>query len=268
MINPIAIEKNALFAAFAPQSQMRLSHMAELVLLERDTILHEPMHALSHVYFPIDAIVAMIYVVESGALSEVSVIGKEGLVGALPLLTGESLSCQALVMSAGYAFRMPKESLLAEYDEYHMLKLLMRYVQTLMLQTSLTAVCNRHHSIEQQLCRFLLMCLDRLPCNHLTMTQELIASMLGVRREGVTEAAGKLQHLGVIHYCRGHITVLERDQLEQRCCECYQVVKRETDRLLAPMGAVHLSGPDTHAPASVAKCSSCFKATGFKQLSN
>jgi len=160
-------------------------------------------------------------------------VGNEGLIGVALFMGGESTPSRALVQSAGQAYRLPGQQILEEFNRHgEMLTLMLRYTQALITQMAQTAVCNRHHSIDQQLCRWLLLSLDRLPSNHLTMTQELIANMLGVRREGVTEAAGKLQKLGVIKYSRGRITVLDRPQLEQLSCECYSVVKKETDRLL------------------------------------
>ncbi|WP_134597143.1 Crp/Fnr family transcriptional regulator, partial [Pseudomonas aeruginosa] len=188
---------------------------------------------LRHVYFPTDAIVSLLYVMEDGASAEISVVGNEGLIGVAVFMGGESTPSRAIVQSAGHAYRLPGQKLKDEFNRHgEMLQLMLRYTQALITQMAQTAVCNRHHSIDQQLCRWLLLSLDRLPSNQLSMTQELIANMLGVRREGVTEAAGKLQKLGVIKYSRGHITVLDRPQLEALCCECYAVVKRETDRLL------------------------------------
>jgi len=196
-------------------------------------ILYESGDMLGHVYFPTDAIVSLLYVMEDGSSAEISVVGNEGLIGVALLLGGESTPSRALVQSAGGAYRLLAHRFKEEFNrhgEAH--QLLLRYTQSLLTQMAQTAVCNRHHSIDQQLCRWLLLSLDRLPSNQLVMTQELIANMLGVRREGVTEAAGKLQRLGVIRYHRGHITVLDRPALERLCCECYAVVKAETDRLL------------------------------------
>jgi CRP-like cAMP-binding protein len=193
---------------------------------------------LRHIYFPTDSIVSLLYVMEDGASAEIAVVGNEGLIGVALFMGGETTTNRAIVQSAGYAYRLLGQKL---KDEFHrnggMQILLLRYTQALLTQMAQTAVCNRHHSVDQQLCRWLLLSLDRLSSNELTMTQELIANMLGVRREGVTEAAGKVQKLGVIHYNRGHITVLDRPRLEQLCCECYAVVKKETDRLLPhPVG--------------------------------
>ena len=188
---------------------------------------------LRHVYFPTDSIVSLLYVMADGASAEISVVGNEGLIGIALFMGGETTPSRAIVQSAGHAYRLIGQRL---KDEFHrngeMQLLLLRYTQALITQMAQTAVCNRHHSVDQQLCRWLLLSLDRLSSNHLTMTQELIANMLGVRREGVTDAAGKLQKLGVIHYSRGQITVLDRPRLEQLCCECYAVVRKETDRLL------------------------------------
>ena len=191
---------------------------------------------MRHVYFPTDSIVSMLYVMENGASAEISVVGNEGLIGISLFMGGESTPSRAIVQSAGSAYRLLGSRLKEEFNRHgDMLLLMLRYTQSLITQMSQTAVCNRHHSIDQQLCRWLLLSLDRLPSNHLTMTQELIANMLGVRREGVTDAASKLQKLGVIDYSRGQITVLDRPKLEKLSCECYAVVKKETDRLLPYM---------------------------------
>jgi CRP-like cAMP-binding protein len=196
-------------------------------------VLYESGDPLRHVYFPTDCIVSLLYVLQDGASAEISVVGNEGLIGIALFMGGDTTPSRALVQSAGHAFRLGGQRL---KDEFHSdgdsQLLLLRYTQSLITQMAQTAVCNRHHSVDQQLCRWLLLSLDRLPSSQLTMTQELIANMLGVRREGVTEAAGKLQRLGVISYHRGQITVLDRPKLESLCCECYAVVKKETDRLL------------------------------------
>jgi CRP-like cAMP-binding protein len=185
------------------------------------------------VYFPCDSIVSLLYVMESGASAEISLVGNEGVVGVALFMGGESTPSRAVVQSAGYAYCLSGKYLKNEFHLHgEMLQLLLRYTQSLITQMAQTAVCNRHHSIEQQLCRWLLLSLDRLAGSELTMTQELIANMLGVRRDGVTEAAGKLQKYGAIEYSRGRITVLDRPLLETLCCECYAVVKKETDRLL------------------------------------
>lgn len=212
---------------------MRLFPFVELVTLSLGTVMYEAGDKMVYVYFPVDAIISLLYVMENGASAEISVVGNEGLIGIALFMGGESTSSRAIVQSAGYAYRLKGTMLTEEFNRHgKLLELMLRYTQSLITQMAQTAVCNRHHSIDQQLCRWLLLSLDRLPNNHLTMTQELIANMLGVRREGVTEAAGKLQKLGVIDYCRGHITVLDRQKLEALSCECYAVVKKETHRLL------------------------------------
>lgn len=225
--------QNHLLAALPPAIQQRLFPMLELFPLPLGKVLYESGDTMRYVYFPTDAIVSLLYVMESGASAEISVVGKDGIVGVSLFMGGESTSSRAVVQSAGSAYRLAGQKLKAEFNRHsELMQLLLRYTQSLITQMAQTAVCNRHHSIDQQLCRWLLLSLDRLPDNKLTMTQELIANMLGVRREGVTEAAGKLQKLGVIDYCRGHITVLDRSKLEALSCECYAVVKRESDRLL------------------------------------
>jgi CRP-like cAMP-binding protein len=197
-------------------------------------VLYESGDKLRHVYFPTDSIISLLYVMENGASAEIAVVGNEGIVGVSLFMGGESTPSRAVVQSAGTAYRLNGQRLKDEFDRHgELLVLLLRYTQALLTQMAQTAVCNRHHSIDQQLCRWLLLSLDRLPSNELTMTQELIANMLGVRREGVTDAAGKLQKLGVIEYSRGHIKVLDRHKLEELSCECYAVVKQESDRLLS-----------------------------------
>lgn len=233
MIESRSHEQNHLLAALPGEVKQRLSPLLEPVNLSLGQVLHEAGGTLSHVYFPIDSIVSLLYVTESGASAEISVVGNEGLVGIAVFMGGESTTSRAIVQSAGKALRLPVNQLRDEFNRHgEMLHLLLRYTQALITQMAQTAVCNRHHSIDQQLCRWLLLSLDRLPDNQLVMTQELIANMLGVRREGVTEAAGKLHKLGVIEYRRGHITVLDRPRLEQLSCECYAVVKKESDRLM------------------------------------
>lgn len=225
--------QNHLLAALSAEVQQRLFPYLERVVLPLGKVLYESGHAMRHVYFPTDSIISLIYVMESGASAEISVVGNEGLVGVALLMGGESTPSRAVVQSGGQGFRLPGQRLKDEFNRHgELLVLTLRYTQALITQMAQTAVCNRHHSIDQQLCRWLLLSLDRLPGKQLRMTQELIANMLGVRREGVTEAAGKLQKLGVIEYSRGHITVLDRPKLEQLSCECYAVVKKETDRLL------------------------------------
>jgi CRP-like cAMP-binding protein len=188
---------------------------------------------LDHVYFPATSIISLLYVMADGASAEIAIVGNEGVVGVALFMGGESTPSRAVVQSEGWAYRLKGKLLKAEFERGGgMQHLLLRYTQALLTQMAQTAVCNRHHSIDQQLCRWLLLSLDRLSSDELTMTQELIANMLGVRREGVTEAAGKLQGAGLINYSRGRITVVDRAGLEARCCECYGVVKRESDRLL------------------------------------
>jgi CRP-like cAMP-binding protein len=195
--------------------------------------LYESGVALHHVYFPIDSIVSLLCVMADGASAEIAVVGNEGIVGVSLFMGGETTPSRAVVQSAGSAYRLKAEVLKAEFLQGGpMQHVLLRYTQALITQMAQTAVCNRHHSLDQQLCRWLLLSLDRLQVNELLMTQELIANMLGVRREGVTEAAVKLQNAGLIRYTRGHITVLDRAGLERRTCECYAVVKKEYDRLL------------------------------------
>ncbi|QRY77747.1 Crp/Fnr family transcriptional regulator [Pseudomonas sp. PDNC002] len=225
--------QNHLLAALPPEVQERLFPHLELQRLELGKVIYEPGDAMRYVFFPTDSIISLLYVMESGASAEISVVGNEGLVGIAVFMGGESTPSRAIVQSAGSVYRLAGQRMKDEFGRHgDMLQLMLRYTQALITQMAQTAVCNRHHSIDQQLCRWLLLSLDRLPSNQLTMTQELIANMLGVRREGVTEAAGKLQKLGVIEYSRGRITVLDRDHLEALSCECYAVVKTETDRLL------------------------------------
>lgn len=231
--SPAHLEENHLLAALSPEVKHRLSPYFEQVSLPLGEALYESGDTLRHVYFPTDSIVSLLYVMESGASAEISVVGNEGIVGISLFMGGESTPSRAIVQSAGTAYRLLGQKLKDEFNRHgDLLLLMLRYTQSLITQMAQTAVCNRHHSIDQQLCRWLLLSLDRLPSNQLTMTQELIANMLGVRREGVTEAAGKLQKLGVIEYNRGRITVLDRPKLERLSCECYAVVKTETDRLL------------------------------------
>ena len=226
-------QRNTLLAALPAEVQNRLFPHLELVSLPLGMVLYESGDTMRHVYFPTDSIISLLYVMESGASAEISVVGNEGLVGISLFMGGESTPSRAIVQSGGQAYRLPSQHLKDEFNRHgELLVLMLRYTQALITQMSQTAVCNRHHSIDQQLCRWLLLSLDRLSSNKLTMTQELIANMLGVRREGVTEAAGKLQRQGVIEYSRGHIKVLDRHKLEQLSCECYAVVKKETDRLL------------------------------------
>lgn len=227
------IGKNYLIEALPEDVKNRVLPNLELVTLPLGRVLYESGDHLRHVFFPIDCIISLLYVMEDGASAEISVVGNEGILGTALFLGGETTSSRAIVQSAGHAYRMEAKLFKHEFARHtEMLMLLLRYTQALITQMAQTAVCNRHHSIDQQLCRWMLLSLDRLPGNNLVMTQELIANMLGVRRESVTEAAGKLQKLGIISYQRGHIKVLDRPGLEKLSCECYAVVKKETDRIL------------------------------------
>jgi CRP-like cAMP-binding protein len=225
--------QNHLLAALPPADYERLLPNLELVPLPLGWAVYEAGGHLGYVYFPTTSIVSLLYVLENGASAEIAVTGNDGLVGIALFMGGESTPSRAVVQSAGHSYRLKAATLKSEFRQGGQLQYLaLRYTQALITQMAQTAVCNRHHSVEQQLCRWLLLSLDRLPSNELVMTQELIANMLGVRREGVTEAAGKLQEDGLIQYSRGRITVLDRPKLEARVCECYAVVKRETERLL------------------------------------
>jgi CRP-like cAMP-binding protein len=231
--------QNDLLAALPPEDLRRLLPDLELTPLPLGMAVYESGGRLDYVYLPIDSIVSLLYVMKDGASAEIAVVGHEGLVGIALFMGGESTPSRAVVQSAGYAYRLPSKILKREFEHGGPLQhLLLRYTQALITQMAQTAVCNRHHSVEQQLCRWLLLSLDRLRSEEVSMTQELIANMLGVRREGVTEAAGKLQTAGLIKYNRGHIKVLDRPKLEARVCECYAVVKRESDRLLPEKVAV------------------------------
>lgn len=225
--------QNHLLKTLPEDVQQRLFPHMELIDLPLGKVLYESGDTLRYVYFPTNSIVSLLYVMESGASAEISVVGNEGLIGVALFMGGESTTSRAIVQSAGQAYRLLGQRLKDEFNRHGaLLHTLLRYTQALITQMAQTAVCNRHHSIDQQLCRWLLLSLDRLDGNELVMTQELIANMLGVRREGVTDAAGCLQRLGVIEYHRGHIQVLNRKELEKLCCECYAVVRTETDRLL------------------------------------
>jgi CRP-like cAMP-binding protein len=229
----IDARKNLLLAALPDTEWERWLPQLEPVALPLGQVLYESGDTLSHVYFPTTAIVSLLYVMENGASAEIAVVGKEGIVGISLFMGGESTPSRAVVQSAGNGFRLNAQVVKTEFNRAGpVLHLLLRYTQALITQMAQTAVCNRHHSLDQQLCRWLLLSLDRLQDNELMMTQELIANMLGVRREGVTEGALKLQHAGLISYSRGRITVLDRLGLEKRTCECYAVVKKEYDRLL------------------------------------
>jgi CRP-like cAMP-binding protein len=223
---------NRLFTALPVPDRKRWLSQLEPVELRLGQVLYESGDTLSHVYFPTTAIVSLLYVMESGASAEIAVVGNEGVVGISLFMGGESTTSRAVVQSAGSAYRMTAQSIKDEFKRTPVLHLLLRYTQALITQMSQTAVCNRLHSLDQQLCRWLLLSLDRLQDIELVMTQELIANMLGVRRQGVTEAARKLQAAGLIRYSRGRIAVLDRQGLEARSCECYAVVKKEYERLL------------------------------------
>ena len=225
--------ENRLLAVLPAEEYARLLPDLEPVVLPLGNALAESGDLMRHVYFPTTAIVSLLYVMEDGSSAEIAVVGNEGIVGVSLFMGGETTPSRAAVQSAGHGFRLPGQLLKDEfYRAGPMQRLLLRYTQALLTQMAQTAVCNRHHSLDQQLCRWLLLSLDRLPSAELIMTQELIANMLGVRREGVTEAAGKLQKAGLLRYQRGRITVLDRPGLEARACECYEVVKKEFDRLL------------------------------------
>ncbi len=224
---------NHLLATLPPDEYERIRDSLELVHLPLGDSVCEPYIEMKHVYFPVDSIVSLLCVMEDGGSAEIAVVGFEGIVGVSLFMGGETTPSRAVVQSAGHAYKLPGNLLKAEfYRGGPMQRLLLRYTQALLTQMAQTAVCNRHHTLDQQLCRWLLLSHDRLSTNDLLMTQELIANMLGVRREGVTEAAGKLQKAGLIEYHRGHITILERPGLEARTCECYAVVKKEYERLL------------------------------------
>jgi len=232
MANPPDPRKNRLLAALSESDRQRWLPQLEPVALPLGQVLYESGDTLSHVYFPTTAIVSLLYVTESGTSAEIAVVGNEGLVGISLFMGGESTPSRAVVQSAGEGYRLASKAIKDEVKMAPILHLLLRYTQALITQMAQTAVCNRLHTLDQQLCRWLMLSLDRLSGNELVMTQELIANMLGVRRQGVTAAALKLQRAGLIRYSRGRITVLDRQRLAQRTCECYAVVKKEYDRLL------------------------------------
>jgi CRP-like cAMP-binding protein len=226
---------NQILDALPADERDRLFPHMELVEMPLGMVLYESGDQLRHIYFPVNSIVSLLYVLNNGASAEIAVVGNEGAVGVSLFMGGESTPNRAIVQSKGVAYRLSRQRLKDEFARHgNLLHVLLRYTQSLITQMAQTAVCNRHHSLDQQLCRWLLLSLDRLSSSQLNMTQELIANMLGVRREGVTAAAGKLQARGVIKYVRGRITVLDRPQLETCACECYAVVKKETDRLQSP----------------------------------
>jgi CRP-like cAMP-binding protein len=233
MPSPNTPKQNHLLDALPASAYERIAPHLELIPMALGEVLYESGARLRHVYFPTTSIVSLLYVMEDGASAEIAVVGNEGILGISLFMGGNTTPSRAIVQSEGHAFRLRADLLKNEFERHGpTMHLLLRYTQALITQMAQTAVCNRHHTVDQQLCRWLLLSLDRLGSNELAMTQELIANMLGVRREGVTEAAGQLQDAGLIRYRRGHITVLDRPGLEARSCECYQVVKAEVDRLL------------------------------------
>ena len=233
MLDLYSQRQNHLLAAVPPAEYKRLSAHLDLVHLPQGKVLSEPGVVLNHVYFPTTAIISLLHVTEDGGCAETAVVGHEGMLGISIFMGAETTPSQAIVQSSGYACRLNKQVLKQEFDHSSSLRhVLLRYTQALITHMAQTAVCNRHHSVDQQLCRWLLLNLDRSPANVLAMTHESIANKLGVRREGITDAAGKLRTAGVINYNRGHITVLDRARLEERSCECYSVVKNEFDRLV------------------------------------
>ena len=243
MSPPHRPQQNHILAALPPESWSRLETEIELTPMPLGLVIYESGSPLEHVYFPTTSIVSLLYVMEDGHSGEIAIVGNEGIVGIALFMGGETTPSRGVVQSAGHAYRLPGRLLKEEFVlAGPMQRLLLRYTQALITQMAQTAVCNRHHTIDQQFARWLLLSLDRLASNDLVMTQELIANMLGVRREGVTEAAGKLQKLEMIRYSRGHITVLDRKGLEGHACECYAVVKREFDRLL-PFATEHQEQP-------------------------
>jgi len=234
MLSPNSPNQNHLLAALPAAEFQRLAPHLEPVPMLLGDILYEPGTQMQHAYFPTTAIVSLHYVMESGASAESSGVGNEGVIGISLFMGGDTTPSSAVVQTAGHAYRLAGRLLKQEFDRGGLMQqLMLRYTQALITQMSQTAACNRHHSVEQQLCRWLLLTLDRVPSRELIMTQELVASMLGVRREGITETAGRLQQAGYIRYRRGHITVLDRSGLETRACECYAVVKKELSRLLS-----------------------------------
>jgi len=233
-VSNIQPQHNHLLAALPAADFALLAAQLELVAMPLGEMLYEPGMQLQHAYFPTSCIVSLHYVMESGASAESAGVGIEGMVGISLFMGGETTSSSAVVQTAGYAYRLDRRLLKQEFERGGALqRMLLRYTQALMTQMSQTGVCNRHHTVEQQLCRWLLLTLDRMPSNDLIITQELVAGMLGVRREGITESAGNLQRAGYINYRRGHISVLNRSGLEARVCECYAVVKAEMKRLLS-----------------------------------
>jgi CRP-like cAMP-binding protein len=234
MSSPHSPNQNHLLAALPAEEFERLALHLEPIPMPLGEVLYEPGGQLQHAHFPTTSIVSLHYVTESGASAEIAGVGNEGVVGVSLFMGGNTTPSSAVVQTAGHAYRLERRLLMQEFNRAGLMqRLLLRYTQALITQMFQTAACNRHHSVEQQLCRWLLVTLDRVPSGQLVMTQELVASMLGVRREGITEAAGKLQHAGFIRYRRGHIAVLQRSGLETLACECYAVVKKELGRLLS-----------------------------------
>lgn len=248
-------QQNHLLAALSPDVQRRLYSKLELVPLKLREVLYEPRGRVNHVYFPTDSIISVQYLFENGSSTAVQIVGNEGLLGLNLLLGADFTPSRSLVQSAGYAYRLPRRRVEEEFKRHgELMMLMLRYTQATITQISQTAVCNRKHEIDEQLCRWLLLSLDRLSHDHLTMTQEFIASMLGVRREGVTQAASNLQEQGVISYSRGKIKVIDRAKLEELSCECYGVVKKETEQLLhyLPQRQV-ITNPDSISVGKVEK---------------
>jgi CRP-like cAMP-binding protein len=224
--------QNHILRSLSAEARERIYPHLKLIPLSLGTVLYEPGHRMRHIYFPADTVVSLIHVLEDGACAEIAIVGSEGVVGVSLFMGGETTTTRAVVQNSGFAYQLSGARLKREFDRHgEMLRLLLRYTQSLITQMSQTAVCNRHHSVDQQLCRWLLLSTDRLCADELAMTHESIANMLGVRREGITDAAGGLQRRGVIRYKRGLIRILNRPALEKGCCECYQAVKKETDRL-------------------------------------
>ena len=236
--------QNCLLNALSAEELERISPHLELVQMSLGEVLYEASEKLRYAYFPVDSIISILYLTESGASAEIAVVGFEGVAGVSLFMTGQAMQNRAVAQSAGNSYRIQQKHFMQEFDRHEgLLSIMLKYTQVLITQMGQTAVCNRHHSIDQQLCRWLLLSLDRLRTNELLMTQELIANMLGVRREGITDAAKKLQQEGLIEYRRGHITILDRIGLEARVCECYKVVQLESERLLG-------SGQTTGNPGS------------------
>ncbi len=237
MLKPHDPHQNHLLAALSAEEYARLLPHLELIPMPLGHVLYESGAQVRHVYFPITSIVSLLYVMEDGASAEIAIVGHEGIVGVSLFMGGETMPSRAVVQSAGHAYRLKGQLLKDEFNRFGgrrsgaLHNLLLRYTQVLLTQMAQTAVCNRHHSLDQQLCRWLLLSFDRSSSNELVVTQELIANMLGVRRESVTEAAGNVQRAGLIEYNRGHITMIDRPGLEARACECYAVVRKEFDRL-------------------------------------